>query len=134
MARDHRKLRAFQLADDLALRVYAATQSFPRGEAFGLTAQLRRAAVSVPANIVEGCAREGAKEYLNFLNIAFGSLHEVGYLIDLSRRLEYLGPDEAPELEGVYEEAARVLSGLMRGLRKRSAAKPSSPKPHASSP
>ena len=88
--RDHRKLKAFELADGLVMAVYQATRSFPKDELFGLTSQLRRAAVSVAANIVEGCARDGEKEYLNFLNMAFGSLREAGYLIDLSTRLGYL--------------------------------------------
>jgi len=74
--RDHRKLKAFELADGLVMAVYQATRSFPKDELFGLTSQLRRAAVSVAANIVEGCARDGEKEYLNFLNLAFGSLRE----------------------------------------------------------
>lgn len=74
----------------------------------------------MPANIVEGCARDSQREYLNFLNIAFGSLREVGYLVDLSRRLEYLGEQQAAMLAERYEECARVLAGLMRALRKAS--------------
>ncbi|MGE0755459.1 MAG: four helix bundle protein, partial [Pirellulaceae bacterium] len=62
--RDHRKLRAFQLADQLALAIYMCTAGFPRHEQFGLTAQLRRGAISVPSNIVEGCARRSTAEYV----------------------------------------------------------------------
>jgi four helix bundle protein len=116
--RDHRRLKAFQLADDLVFGLYRATDSFARKELFGLTSQIRRAAVSVPANIVEGCARDSTRDYLNFLNIAFGSLREAGYLIDLSRRLEYLGEQSAASLLDKYEECARVLAGLMRALRR----------------
>ena len=68
------------------------------------------------ANIVEGCAREGAKEYVNFLNLAFGSLREAGYLIDLAHRLGYLRDESAAKLDRQYNECARVLSGLIRSL------------------
>ena len=118
--RDHRKLKAFQLADSLVTDVYGATRDFPRGEIFGLTSQMRRAAVSAPANIVEGCARHGLAEYVNFLNIAFASLREVGYYVDLSLRLGYLGESEHARLHDRHAEAARVLFGLIQSLRKRS--------------
>ena len=71
--RDHTKLRAFELADEVAVLIYRATRGFPKEEIYGLTSQMRRAAVSVPSNIVEGCARESQAEYLRFLEIAFGS-------------------------------------------------------------
>jgi len=115
--RDHRKLRAFELADALITAIYPATRTFPKEEMFGLTSQLRRAAVSVAANIVEGCARESRREYSNFLNLAFGSLRETGYLIDLAHRLGYLPVDKASDLSRRYDECARVLSGLIRSLR-----------------
>jgi four helix bundle protein len=115
--RDHRKLKAFQLADTLVISVYRETLNFPKDETFGLTSQMRRAAVSVAANIVEGCARESLNEYANFLNIAFGSLRELGYYIDLTHRLNYLSPEKASLLNEQYEETARVLSGLRKSLR-----------------
>jgi len=76
MARDYRKLRVFAMADDLVVKVYRATGSFPREERYGLTSQMRRAAVPVPANIVEGSYRRSEAEYRHFLNIALGSLAE----------------------------------------------------------
>ncbi len=77
--RDHTKLRAFELADRLALAVYQHTRGFPREELFGLTAQLRRTAVSVPSNIVEGCARNSEADYLHFLDISYASSRETEY-------------------------------------------------------
>jgi len=70
MGRDYTKIRAWQLADELALLVYKMTKKFPKSEVWGLTSQMRRAAVSVPANIVEGSARKSKKEYLQFLYVA----------------------------------------------------------------
>src|SRR4029079_16765498 len=86
MARDHRTLRVFKLADSLAIDIYQATKNFPSEERYGLQAQIRRAAVSAATNIVEGCARRSDREYVNFLNVATGSAAEVRYLCDLSCR------------------------------------------------
>jgi len=124
MSRDHRKLRAFELADDLVLRVYRTTKAFPREELFGLTSQMRRASVSVAANIVEGCARKNHGEYVQFLNTAFASLREVGYYIDLTQRLGLLSQDAGQPLSEHHAETARVLAALLRSLSQ--ASKPSS--------
>jgi four helix bundle protein len=115
--RDHRKLRAFGLADGLILAVYSATKSFPREEQFGLTSQLRRAAISIASNIVEGCARESQSDYIRFLDMAFGSARELEYQLTIAARLEYLAPNVATELSRQADETARVLSGLLRSLR-----------------
>ena len=116
--RDHRKLRAFELADDLVVNVYRNTAHFPREEMFGLTSQLRRAAVSVPSNIVEGCARSSEGEYLRFLEIAYGSVKEVEYQIGLSHRLGFLGQPVHNELASRASETAKVLNGLIKALRR----------------
>jgi four helix bundle protein len=84
--RDHKKLRAFEMADEIAVLVYQVTTGFPKEELFGLTSQMRRAAVSVPPNIVEGCARDSQADYVRFLNITFGSLRELHYQLNLSQR------------------------------------------------
>ena len=115
--RVHTKLRAFELADQLAISVYQATFGFPREEVFGLTAQLRRGAVSIASNIVEGCARSSEAEYLHFLNMAYGSAREVEYQIGLSHRLGFL-PNEAYQSLGARStETAKVLNGLLRSFR-----------------
>jgi len=112
--RDHRKLKAFELADALVLNVYRLTRGFPKEEMFGLTSQIRRAAVSAPSNIVEGCARRTEKDYLHFLDTAYGSAKEVGYQASLARRLGFLGNNE---LEEQAAEVARVLNALINALR-----------------
>ena len=115
--RDHTKLRAFELADEVAILVYRVTAGFPKEELFGLTSQLRRAAVSVPSNIVEGCARDSEAEYLRFLNIAFGSLRELHYQLSLSKRLGFLRNQDLSLLEPKIVETEKVLNGLIRALR-----------------
>ena len=115
--RDNTKLRAFRIADDLAMIVYRVTRCFPREELFGLTAQIRRSAVSVPSNIVEGCARSGQADYLHFLNIAFGSLRELAYQLSLANRLGYLTEDAYRAKDFHCVEASKVLAALIRALR-----------------
>ncbi len=116
--RDHTKLKAFQLADEIALATYQETKLFPKEEIYGLTSQMRRAAVSVPSNIVEGCARESLPDYLRFLGIAFGSLKELHYQYSLAKRLEYLG-ENFSILDTKIQETEKVLGALIRSLRKR---------------
>ena len=95
--RDHTKLIAFKFADDLAVYTYQVTKNFPKEEIYGLTSQMRRAAVSVPSNIVEGCMRESQTEYLRFLEIAFGSLKELHYQFTLSAKLGFIKESELNE-------------------------------------
>ena len=116
--RDHTKLRAFALADETAVLIYRVTQTFPREELYGLTSQMRRAAVSVPSNIVEGCARESQPEYLRFLETAFGSLRELHYQLGLARRLGYTEEPGVSECDATIVEAEKVLSALLRSMRK----------------
>jgi four helix bundle protein len=114
MSRDHRKLEVFKLADEFTLRVDKASQGFPPSELYGVRSQLRRAAVSVPTNIVEGCARESDREYVRFLEVAFGSCREVIYLLDLSSRLNLLDPKVGTELALFGGRVAAALSALRK--------------------
>ena len=118
--RDHKKLRAFELADELAIYTYQITKMFPKEEIYGLTSQMRRAAVSVASNIVEGCTRESQSEYLRFLEIAFGSLRELHYQVGLSSRLAYLSKEDASIGEQKLVEAEKVLGALIRSHRSNS--------------
>lgn len=115
--RDHTKLRAFELANEIAVLIYKVTKSFPKDELYGLTSQMRRAAVSVPSNIVEGCARESQIEYLRFLEIAFGSLRELHYQYKLAGQLSYIMDSNNLEYEQKIIETEKVLSALLRALR-----------------
>ena len=115
--RDHTKLRAFELADELAVLIYRVTAGFPREELYSLTSQMRRAAVSVSSNIVEGCARDSQADYLRFLYIAFGSLRELHYQLSLSKRLGFLRNQDSSLLEPKIVETEKVLNGLIRALR-----------------
>ena len=116
MARDHRKLDVFNLADQAVLGTYTVSMAFPQEERFGLVSQLRRAAVSVPCNIVEGCARRGEGEYVNFLSIAAGSANETRYLLDLSRRLGMAPARELEPLEKLYTELIAKLQALINAI------------------
>ena len=115
--RDHTKLRAFELADEVAVLVYRVTAGFPREELYGLTSQVRRAAVSGPSNIVEGCARDSQADYLRFLYIAFGSLRELYYQLDLSKRLGFMRNQDSSLIEPKIVETEKVLNGLIRAVR-----------------
>jgi len=116
--RDHTKFRVFELADEVVLLIYQATRKFPKEEIYGLTSQMRKAAVSVPSNIVEGCTRESQAGYLRFLEIAFGSSRELHYQLCLSRRLGYSDEHDISECESKIVETEKVLGALLRSMHK----------------
>lgn len=116
--RDFRKIKAWMLADDLAVAVYEVSKTFPREEIYGITSQIRRAASSVAANIVEGASRESVKDYAHFLQIARGSLAETQYFLHLARRLGYLDDAQAGQVEALAKEAFACLHGLILAVRK----------------
>jgi four helix bundle protein len=97
--------------------VYEATNGFPRDERFGLVAQMRRAAVSVPANVVEGFKRRGLKEKIRFYNVTEGSLEELKYFFILSKDLGYLASNE--DLIAQSRTVGRLLNGLIASTKRR---------------
>ena len=113
MGRNFKKIKAWQIADKLALDIYKVTKKFPVEERYGIVSQVRRAAVSIPTNIAEGSARNSVKEYLQFLYISKGSLIEVEYLLYLSKNLRYLSMEEYQSIEQSRVECIKTLSGLI---------------------
>jgi len=117
MSRDPTKLKVFHVADELVVEVYRLTRGFPLEERYGLHAQLRRAAVSVPTNIVEGCARNSQKDYLHFIDVAIASASEVRYLLGLTARLGILQGADHDQLACRYNDLIRGLQKLLSSLR-----------------
>jgi len=101
---------------DLVERVYEVTAAFPTDERFGLTAQVRRAAVSIPSNIGEGSRRKRRKAFLNHLDIALGSQGEVDVQLEIARRLRFLKTADYNRAQVVVEEIGRMLNGLIVSL------------------
>jgi len=115
--RTYRDLIAWQKAMDVAQQTYLATDGFPSGEKFGLTAQMRRSAVSVPSNIAEGFGRNRTLEFRRFLEMAKGSLFELQTQAELARRLGWLQGNPLAALRDATHEVDAVLGGLIRSLR-----------------
>ena len=115
--RDYKKIKAWELAHQLALSVYRSTAQFPVSEQFGITSQLRRAASSVPANIAEGTGRSTDKDFLRFLDIALGSLKETEYFLLLSYELNYLKKAEWMLLNEQTTDALKCLVGFIKAVR-----------------
>ena len=114
--RDHRKLRAFQSADELVLSVYRLTTHFPDAERYGLTSQVKRASVSIASNIVEGSLRSSEREYLRFLEIAYGSAGELAYQLDLALRLSFVTEEQVAPVLKLAGETTRMLGSLVQYL------------------
>jgi four helix bundle protein len=115
--RTYRELIAWQKSIELVTAVYEATQSFPKEEIYGLTNQMRRAAVSVPSNIAEGQGRGTPNELLHFLRIAHGSLQELETQLLIAERLSYLNSDKLENLLDQASEVGRLMVGLSKSLK-----------------
>jgi four helix bundle protein len=116
IARKYSDLVAWQKAMDLVSAVYLATSNFPKTEIYGLTSQLRRAAVSVPSNVAEGYGRSGRREFAHALSIALGSLAEVETQILIAERLGYLAPESRVSMVELSAEIGRIIVGLMNSM------------------
>ena len=111
MSRDHTKLKVFNSADGLVADLYRLTALLPPEERFGLQSQIRRAAISVPTNLVEGCARKTTRDYLHFVTMALGSASELRYLLEVTIRLGYL---ESNALSELMPRCQQVVVGLQK--------------------
>ena len=120
MLRGYRELKVWQKSMDLVEESYRLTAAFPKHELYGLTSQLRRAAVSVAANIAEGHGREHLGDYLRSLSIANGSLMELETHLLIGRRMRYMSAEEEQGFLQRAAEVGRMLAGLVRALKRRS--------------
>jgi four helix bundle protein len=114
---DYRKLIVWQKSHQLTLEIYRVTQTFPKSELYGLVSQVRRSASSIPANIAEGCGREGSNELKRFLSIAYGSASELDYHLLLAKDLNYLEEEEHKHLEKLLSEVRRILNTFIKKLK-----------------
>ena len=120
MVRSYRDLVVWQKGMDTVELVYRFSEKFPSSETYGLSSQIRRAAISVPSNIAEGQGRTGTKEFLHHLSIAYGSLLEVETQAQIAQRLGYVGYEGCDEILQATGEVGRLLSGLMNSLTRKS--------------
>ena len=127
--RNHNKLAVAERAIELAVAVYRLTSNFPASERFGLTAQMRRAAVSVGSNIAEGCGRSGNRDFLRFLRIARGSTTELAYQLTLSAELGFGDPTEHLLIAELIDHEQRMLNRLTASVRRKIAPPPANRRP-----
>jgi four helix bundle protein len=114
--KDFRELKVWEKAHAMTLSIYRATSGFPREETYGLTSQMRRACISIPANIAEGCGRNGDAELARFLRIAMGSASELEYHLLLASDLRFLQKTEYDKLVSDITEVKRMLASLILKL------------------
>ena len=116
MLKNYKELKVWQKSYQLCLTIYKATKTFPKNEGFGLTSQMRRAALSIPSNIAEGYGRKTTPDYLRSLYIAYGSTCELETQILLSGDLGYLNKESLSELQRDIGEVERMLKALIKSL------------------
>ena len=116
MSKPHKKLVAWRKSMDLVEKIYALSKRFPRDEVYGLTSQLRRAAVSVPSNIAEGAAGRSSVRFRNYLSVAIGSLNEIDTQLEIAQRIGYVDAATLSETEALVDECLAVTYGLRRSL------------------
>lgn len=118
MAESYENLEVWEQSVELASRIYEVTRDFPEEEKYGITSQLRRAAISISANIAEGSGRESSKEFSRFIGIAVGSLNEVESLIHVSKKLGYIDDKKFDDIIQLVEEVGNLCGGFRKYLRK----------------
>ena len=118
--RNFKRLLVWEKSHELTLRIYELTSAFPREEIYGLTSQIRRACVSIPTNIAEGCGRETPADFGRFLQIAVGSVSETEYLILLAHDLKYLNDIQYAELTDTIVSLRKMLAALLKNTRAKS--------------
>jgi len=119
MITSYKELKVWERSDDLAFRVFDLAETFPKAYLYDLTSQLRRAALSIPTNIAEGCASFHSGELLQFLNISRRSLSETHYLLYFACRRKLIRHDKLAELESICEEISKMLNALAKSIRNR---------------
>ncbi len=117
--KDYRELIVWQKAMDLVETIYRTTKVFPREEIYGLTSQIRRAAISIPSNIAEGNGRNTTRDYVHFLGMAYGSVKEVETQVLIAERLRYIDSNHSDGLVRMTTEIARLISGLVNSLKRK---------------
>jgi four helix bundle protein len=116
MSKPHKKLVAWQKSMDLVEKIYELSKRFPRDEIYGLTSQVRRAAVSVPSNIAEGAAGRSSVQFRNYLSVAIGSLNELDTQIEIAQRVGYVNSAAVRDTVALVDECLAVTYGLRRSL------------------
>ena len=118
LIKPHKRLEVWKKAIDLTVDVYKHSEKFPKTEIYGLTSQIRRAAVSIPSNVAEGAARQTRKEFINYLHIAQGSLSELDTQLLIANRLKYIPGTTYKEVESEIETISKMITGLIKSLKK----------------
>lgn len=116
--RDYHQLQIWQRSHQLVLRLYELTKNFPKGELFGLTSQIRRACVSIPTNIAEGCGKDSITELARYIQIAMGSASELEYELELACSLEYISEQDYKPLADELTEIRKMLTGFSKGIKR----------------
>ena len=117
MSKPHKKLIAWRKSMDLVERIYELTRAFPREEVYGLSSQMRRAAISVPSNIAEGAAGRSQVQFRNYRSVAIGSLNELSTQLEIAHRIRYLEASVFGDTESQIDECLAVTYGLRKSLR-----------------
>ncbi|HYJ87564.1 MAG TPA: four helix bundle protein [Pyrinomonadaceae bacterium] len=116
MDKPHKRLLAWRKSMDLVVKIYELTRSFPRDEVYGLSAQIRRASVSVPSNISEGAAGRSVNQFRNYLSVAIGSLNEISTQLEIAYRVGYLDQSRLADVESKVDECLALTYGLRKSL------------------